>query len=477
MNPPQALPASLQENVLCLLCFKDDAALVISGLISPSLFDNAIYRRVAALATDYVRKYRKSPQIHIADLLEEDLNKKGKSSNLLSRVLQDLKELYEDGVNEEFVLNNLKGFIRQQRLKAGVVEAASLLQEGQLDKAESKILEALKDKEAAFSPGINLRSGLSLVEAGADVFDTFKIGIPPFDAHNIGPSRKALFLLMAATNKGKSWGLVHIGKFAILQRLKVLHITLEMSEARLLPRYYQSMFSMFRRGDQEIGKTDIVMLDKSPEGIFEGYSEGKVLKRPVLTGTVGMAKAKKLLSKLGNKVNLLVKEFPTGALTMEGLRAYLDMLEHYDRFVPDMLIIDYPDLMSIDTSQLRVDTGRMYKQLRGLGVERNMAVVAVTQTNRGGEDAKLIGLRHTSEDYSKAATADTVITYNQTSMEKVLGLARLFVAKERDERSGLTAIISQSYALGQFHLDSALVGAEEYRGYIRSLAKHDADDS
>ena len=165
---------------------------------------------------------------------------------------------------------------------------------------------------------------------------------------------------------------------------------------------------------------------------------------------------------------LLIKEFPTGGLTIAMLKAWLDSLERFEKFVPSMLIIDYADLMAIkDAKNKRDELGEIYKQLRGIGVERNIAIVTATQTNREGIGATNVDVGHLSEDISKSFTADTIITYNQTEQEYALGMARLFLAKHRDDEAKRWILIAQSYAIGQFCMDSAPM-INKYWDFIKS---------
>jgi len=155
-----------------------------------------------------------------------------------------------------------------------------------------------------------------------------------------------------------------------------------------------------------------------------------------------------------NRLKIWIKRFPTGALTIQGLETYLDAMDNYHHFQPDVIIVDYADLMSISSMNLRIETGNLYKELRRIAVERNVAVATASQSNRLGEDAKVISLKHLAEDYSKAAIADNILAYCQTSQEQKLGLARLFIAKARDEEREQTILISQCYRIGQFCMNA-----------------------
>ena len=177
---------------------------------------------------------------------------------------------------------------------------------------------------------------------------------------------------------------------------------------------------------------------------------------------------KKIKATVSGK-DLIIKAFPTSSLTMQGFELYLDALERVHKFVPDVVCFDYPDLQKIDVDSLRTELGAIFKEHRGLAVRRNYALVTVTQGNRESAKARVTTDTHVAEDYSKIATADTVITYSQTNEEKRLGLARLFVANARTEEDKFTVLITQQYQMGQFAIDSVRMGGD-YWDRIESSA-------
>jgi replicative DNA helicase len=257
---------------------------------------------------------------------------------------------------------------------------------------------------------------------------------------------------MAPTNRGKSWWLMHLGKWALLQRQSVLHITLEMSEPKTAARYLQSFFSITKRQ----APTRLPKFIRNSEGgvIDVNYEE---LTRPSFADVDIRAKlSSKIRREFRRRPKLKIKGFPSGKLTLAMLEAYLDNLARFENFTPDVLIVDYADLMSIkDVKNLRQELGAISVGLRGIGVERNMAVITASQTNREGINARVVDETNMSEDISKAFTADVLLTYNQTAAEYAMGLARIYVAKNRDDETKMMALITQAYAMGQFCLDSS----------------------
>ena len=271
-------------------------------------------------------------------------------------------------------------------------------------------------------------------------------------------------------NSGKSWFCVHVGRQALLQKAKVVHISLEMSERELLGRYYQNFFGIATRPDLYTKAT--LEFDE-----LERLTGFKVKRsKPRLDyGDPGIRKY--LRSKVqtwGTRFKrLVIKEFPSGTLTMDALRGYLDYLELVEKFIPNVLIVDYPDLFALKSNDYRLALGRIFVELRGLGSERNLAVVAPTQSGRSSIGAKRVSSANVTEDISKVFTADLVLAYSQTNAEEKLGLARLSVEHARNAPKGSVILLSQSYSTGQYVLESAALTSNAYWEKLKEVTGDD----
>lgn len=468
MASEKRLSGALQENVLTLLCFDEEAAKIIRNSIEIEVFESSIYRDIASHAIDFLDLFGTAIGEHLPDSLETVL--KGDDRAKARIYEKTLSNLYQakDEVHSDYVISQLNGFVRQQNLKGGLTEAVKLVKEGKVEEAETVLNTVLNRRISSFDPGQffianSQRDILSFMDS---INQSIPLGIHALDKYGIGPVKKEMLLFIAPAKRGKSWALIHCGKYSLIHRQKVCHITLEMSEDRVKQRYIQSFFSITKR-ESEI---EYPIFEVDSRGIMSSIDFTEV-ERPTFNDdgirSYILDKMKKL--RMFTTPRLVIKEFPTGTLTVSALKAYLDTLEHLHKFVPDVLIIDYPDLMRIDGANLRIDTGSIFKNLRGIGVEREMAMVVATQGNRSSADAKLVTDSHVAEDYSKIATADNVITYSQTPSEKKLGLARLYVSNGRNENDKFTVLISQSYTMGQFCLDSALINNEYFKS-VEDLA-------
>lgn len=451
------LTGAIQEALLSILCYAPESGLVahIRTLVPAKSYD-AYYRDIAQVVFDYYDRYHKAPGEHTLDLIEALQSRNPNDAELFGKIFDSL-DCTKSDINKDYVLEQASLFARHQRLKYGITRAIDLMKsdgDAGILEAEGALARALKGSTDLFRPGILLsdpKESLAFLDREQHAFRT---GIKELDEVALGPDRKRLHVFVGLPGRGKSWWLVHLGKMAIRNRLVVVHVTLELSEDEVSQRYMQALFS--------IGKRDVLherqTFEQDELGRYVGFSTKDIEGRPALAKP---GKVRKFLTprvrKLANKPPLIIREFPTGALTVTELNAYLDGLEESRGIIPDLVIIDYADLMKIAGADYRVGLGTLYKELRGIAVRRNVAIATASQANKGGMSARTITERNIAEDFSKVATADVVITYNQTQSEKELGFARLFVAKGRTDRDKFTILLSQNYALGQFCFESTSI--------------------
>lgn len=452
MDNDERMSGALQENILTLLVFDSKNAKLIRASITPQHFDGAPYRELAGHAIDYLDQFKEPIGEHLPDQIEYILKgDDARKAKAYERILDNLFAS-KDSVNGDYVLSQLHKFVRQQGLKSALVRAVEAMEAGQIDQVEVEMQKGLNTNLAVFEKGFSLSSSSDV----GSVLDNpeeegFTLGIPELDRSGIYPRRKELYLFLAARGMGKSWFITHCAKQALMQRWSVLVITLEMGEKSYAARMLQSFFAISRKestvrvtrfkkdGANEL--VDLITEEVERDTMRDSDIRGKLID-----------KARQQFSR---RKPFLIKAFPTRQLTIPKLRAYLEGLERYEKWSPDLICIDYPDLFEMDSKNKRIELGQLIEDLRGIAVERNCAMVVPSQTNREGETATTVTSDQLSEDISKAATADTIITYSQTKAEYALGLARLFVAKSRNEAGKYSLLITQAYAIGQFCLDSA----------------------
>lgn len=158
-------------------------------------------------------------------------------------------------------------------------------------------------------------------------------------------------------NSGKSLALISLSCNMLRQGFNVLYITLEMSETRISERFDANLL------DIDIPKLSEISLQSYTDRVNS-------IKHNV-------------------RGNLLIKEWPTGTINSNHIRAYLEEVKLKRGFIPDFVVVDYINLMNSSRYKAgMVNSYSMVKavseELRGLAVENNLVMMTATQTNRNG---------------------------------------------------------------------------------------------
>jgi len=460
------LSTGIQENLVAILCYDDSpgGGKFVAGILQPEDYD-PYYRDIVSRAIKYARKYDKVPGEHTIDIIEQLQRNFPDNASIYGQIYEVLNAL-RDGANKEYVLSQATTFCRYQGMKKGIVEALDALDEDNVegvDRAQSILSNSTEQSFAMFDKGTALTETTRSLRFLDEASIPFLSGISQLDNIRLGPCRKRLHLMVAPSGRGKSWWLVHVAKHCLMQRLKVLYVTLELSEEEVCGRVFQALFSI-RKRDQKIVRQ---LFTKDELGRFTGLREVSVANRPHLEqGNI----YRYLVTKIGDVLEgarepLIVKEFPTKGLTIRELDSFIDSLEGARGFIPDVLIVDYPDLMKTDGEINRFSIGALYGGIRGIAVKRNLAGVVVTQTNKGGAKQRNVRETDSAESYEKIATSDVVLTYSQTEAEHGLGLCRVFVDKGRTDVAKIEILVSQAYGIGQFCMDS-VIKTRQYDRFI-----------
>lgn len=465
------------ENVVTLLAYDDKRGRLISQLVGPEIFEGD-FRVIAERCLRFFAERGEAPKAHLVDELSDVLDKQDATADSVAYILSQMRELWEAGINGDYVLSDLSNTIRRQTMKSEVLRVAGVLHSGadnSLEEAQEMINNLRASSQHNMGRGLRLDNYYEYVESLSDAAeDAITLGIKPLDDAHIVLERETLTVLVAPPGAGKTWFLTHCGVQALNMRKKVLHITLEVGANKQLGRYYQALFSVPKRY-AEIQIPELIIRNRKLDDI--AYNDADPDFSLDRSSHMVSAELEAHLRTLGARVNNLdIKKYPSGTLTLNMLNAYLDFLES-DGFIPDLLIIDYPKIMKLDPRNLRIDLGQTYVGLRGICEERKLAGVVVHQSSKEGAESGMVENKHVSEDYSIVMTCDNVLTFSATETERQYGLGRIYVNKARSERDHFKVLISQSYDVGQFCV-SAYAMPDNYKDYLKEnpIDSQSADD-
>lgn len=202
-----------------------------------------------------------------------------------------------------------------------------------------------------------------------------------------GIYQKTLTCFMAASGVGKSIMMCHMAASHLAMGKNVMYVSCEMSEHRLAERI------------------DMNLMDMSDEDIFK------------LSKEEYRARLERVKSRM-KPGKLVFREYPTSSVGVAHIRALLNDAKRKTGFVPDVLYVDYLNIMISTKVKDRGNTYALVKaiaeELRGLAVEFNIPIVTATQVNRGGYDNSDFGMENTSESMGLVHTLDLFMALIQT---------------------------------------------------------------
>ena len=112
----------------------------------------------------------------------------------------------------------------------------------------------------------------------------------------------------------------------------------------------------------------------------------------------------------------------------------LVQLRNHEDFEPDLIIVDYMELMRPirETLQEYQAQQKIAEEMRGLAMEYKCLIWTATQTNRQGRSVKLITDSELGDSYGKIRTCDFAVSLNQTEEELDNERMRVYVIKSRN---------------------------------------------
>jgi replicative DNA helicase len=372
----------------------------VLDVLDLSFFESMHHRTLLQKILNYINKYNLVPP---RDTLEQSIKLYTKD-NVVKNHLLELVEIVVnyDLKDKDFVMEITLDFFRKQALKKSLMKAADEFESGNYGEIANVINEAMKKCEPK--------------SKGHDYFKDIEVRMiqkvrkPVPCLHGLdsqiggGLSGGELGIVLSPTGGGKSMMLVKFGSTALQYGRKVVYYSLELSETVIGNRFDACLNNI---------------------KMNEVYQFKDLIKDQI----------KNLESKGGM---LKIKEYPTGTATVNTIKNHLSSLNRESGFLPDLIIIDYADIMKplINYAEKRHSLTSIYEGLRALSMELNVPIWTASQTSRMSINKNEFDLSSISESLGKAQTADIIVGVARTDQDKIAKKAKLMVMKNRNGQDG-----------------------------------------
>jgi hypothetical protein len=178
-----------------------------------------------------------------------------------------------------------------------------------------------------------------------------------------------------------------------------------------------------------------------------------------LDGQIAVESKKSLLA-WTKGIRFKLSVHPNKTLHVKEIDTILDIWEQAEGFVPDVIVVDYADILAPENSkeQFRHQQNETWSSLRSLSQRKHCLVITATQADADGLTKESLGLDNFSEDVRKYAHVTGMFTLNRTDLEKNLRIMRLSELIGRDTDTDLADNVTVLWHLdrGRILLDSVL---------------------
>jgi archaellum biogenesis ATPase FlaH len=492
---------SLEDKILMGIITSEEFCRKIAPAFDQKLFTSPFAQIVSEWGMDYYNSYKKAAQEKIQDVFEvESGNIKPEEAEIISQFLSKLSSQFEqeENFNVEYLLDKSLLYFRKQSLKKTIERVDAFLELDKIEDAE-KEWDGRKNIYKATSGWIDPFQENKIKDFFIKSEDRSQILFEIDKAFGklIGPfERNWLASFFAPAKRGKTFMLQEIAIQALLEKLRVVFISLEMDSQRIIRRIYKRLTAL---GDQtadyiypcfDCAKNQddscdshlrtnherlLDQLRKKPSyskdmtyrpctacrGTSEFIPDSwyTVMNRKKMNSYSAVPKLNALRTIFKN--NFRVQSYPAYSANLSRIKNELDILEFSEDFIPDVIVIDYADILAPEDGRVigreRID--ETWKALKNISDSRHCLVLTASQTNRNSFDKKNVTQIDAAEDIRKIAHIDLGLAINQLPEEKRAGIVRIakIAGRDSDFDQYQSVMVLQQLALGQANLDSEFV--------------------
>jgi replicative DNA helicase len=357
-----------------------------NNIFDPENFDRK-FQDIAAFIKKYVDDYKVMPEAMIVNAAcDTDLNPAALPKE-----------------NYEWLMAEFEQFSRHKALERAILKSADLLDKGDYGPVEKMIKDAVQISLQKDMGTDYFEDPRKRLEGLKNTNGQVSTGWPSVDKKLYGGfNRGELNIWCAASGGGKSLFLANQGINWALAGLNVLYLTFELAENLVAMRM------------------DSMITDIPTREIFKSLDDVEL-------------KVKMTGKKAGS---VQIKYMPSGK-NANDIRSYLKEYQVKKGYKPDVILIDYLDLMmplsiKVSPSDLFVKDKYVSEELRNLAMETQAIVVTASQLNRSAVEEIEFDHSHISGGLSKIQTADNVIGIFTSRAMKERGRYQIQFMKTRN---------------------------------------------
>ena len=407
-----------QIKVIALLLTEKSFLDNVSDVLDPQYFELKSHKWILEYILKYYLKYHTYPTMEV---LATEV-KKLKDETLKISIIENLKEAYdyspEDG---DYIKTEFFSFCKNQSFKNALLQSVELLNVGDYDSIYKLIGNSMKagiEKDTGHDYKKDIESryreeDIKKIPFPWPIFNTITDG-------GIGGGDLALFV--APPGIGKTTVVCNMAAHAMKMGYNVVYYTLELTDNYVA---------------------------KKIDSILSGYSVKEL--------SLHRVEVDQILADLSG--NIKIKRYYPKKASIETIESHLRHLNNREGFVPDLVIIDYPDLLKVNRARTerKEEIDDVYTDVKSLAGVLNIPFACPSQINRAGAKDSIIEGDKIAGSFDKLMISDLCVSLSRQRKDKVNGTGRFHIMKSRLGPDGMTYASRIDLSTG-----SIIISEEEY---------------
>jgi len=423
------------------------------------LVDNKLLKAVLSLCCAYFAQHQAAPGQHIRDLWiiqRRDSDEDESKLELIDCAIEQVLEKYEAGqiqFNLDYMLSLAEQYLKLKRLKqvADSIRAAVSMKDP--DAADDAIVKYAPVQLDGGGGSVPIERGFFQELFEAEEEPLFQFPGPFGQLINRQLFRTRFISFIGPAKVGKSWTLMEMALKAWWQRCNVAYFVVgDMSLRDVKERIASHMTQLQCRKYAR----DTVSVPRVSQ---DGNSDIVAEKRPIESYTLAdIHAAERFWQRRTKGKSLRVDCYPGKSKSIRDLDAVLDRWEHFHRFLADVVVIDYADVLAScgKRENTRDEINETWIYMRALAQKRNCLLITATQGDAQSYNKKYLDMGNFSDDRRKNDHATASYGLTQTKEDKqndCVGVNEIYV--RHGTSVGGSVLVYRCLPIGKFHAASA----------------------